>query len=75
MLDEYELADTVAAKKTTKQVQPQKYVPPGMRNSSVSMSSGGGGGRRGKKATPNLNSQDDFPTLGGKRSETKKQEK
>jgi hypothetical protein len=48
-----------------------KYVPPQMRRtggetSTVSSSSGGGGraGRSGKKTAPDVNSQDDFPTLG-----------
>jgi len=44
-----------------------KYVPPAMRgNTSSSGGGGGGGGRpsRSKKSAPNVNSQEDFPTLG-----------
>lgn len=43
---------------------PSRYVPPSMRNASLNSSSPSFPSR-GKKTAPNVNSEEDFPTLGG----------
>jgi len=68
---EQETAVIEPVKEVTPKTLSGKYVPPQMRRtqgdvSAVTMSSGGSTryGGRGKKTAPNVNSQEDFPTLG-----------
>ena len=68
----YELSPTVAAappplpepEEKKENTAPKKYVPPAQRNAAVASPIANPISRRGNKKAPNIQSEEDFPTLG-----------